>query len=94
MVQNNFFYIKRTGNRRGRPIARERTRTRWVWFPSVLADPGGGLDRPCYKDKNRKCYDSYRQHQPTFKSGLVHFVPFVKVHYSYTPEESIKRATK
>ncbi len=65
---------KRVGNWRGRPIAHQRTRISWVKSLSNRTDLGGGSDRPCYQDKNRKYCDRHRQHQPALESGLVHFV--------------------
>ncbi len=77
--------VKRTGNRRGRPVARMMTRIKWVKLLSLRASPGGGSDRPCYKDERRQCSDCYPKQQPASQSGFVHLVSSLSTkHYSNT----------
>ncbi len=66
--------MMRTGSRRGRPAARMVTRIGWVILPSLPAGPGGGSDRPGYKDENRQRRDCDGEQQPASQSGFVHFL--------------------
>jgi hypothetical protein len=66
--------LRKAGNRKGWPIARQRTRYVLARFLFSQADPGGGSDRPHYENKNGECCDRHRQYQPALDPGFVHTV--------------------
>lgn len=95
--RNEFIYKKRTGNRRGRPIARIVTRIGWAKLSCSVAGPGGGSGRPGYEHEERQNCDSYRQCQPAHESGFVHplspFAQNVKLKHEYRKQIPCQKIT-